>query len=216
MSRKQVYMIVVFLGMLVVFLIGLYWSSSRSINSKSISLEESPIGSDFNAANASKSPLTPIVITTTTPIDVGDGNLLPTSVNTVEVLSVQNYDDHLSIVLGYLLEDKTDRSISVNVFDNVNYFDAENKQIQVAPTDLFQYISVGERLSLDFFSNSDSKPVTDEQLATFFIESGLNALNSSQPLSPVETSKLASLFQTGGGIIDHAEFRIITIRKVDW
>jgi hypothetical protein len=207
-------MLVVVLGIFVVFLIGLYSSSIKTLETNSISIDESLESGNTSATNDSKLPLTPIVITTTTPIEVGNGNLLPTSVNTFEVLSVENFDDHLDLELGYFSQDLLSKSIRASIFNNVNFFDEENERTQISPNNLFHYISVGDRLSVDFFSNSNSKPVDKDQLTSFFNESGLHTSAAVGSLAPVEIEKLTSLLDMGDAVIEHTEFRIITIRKI--
>lgn len=214
MKRNQAYFLLVGLLIVVLFLAGLYSSTSRNVETNSISLDDSLEVDDSTKANSTKLPLTPIVITTTTPVEVANGNLMPTSVNTLEVLSVQNFEDHLRMKLGYVSQDLSSKSISVNVFNSVNYFDSTGERVQVTPDNLFQYISVGDRLSIDFFSNSIAKPSDEDQIAAFFAETGLNVPSSSSGLVPVDTEKLQSLMEMGGLEIDHSEFRIITIRKV--
>lgn len=214
MKRNQAYVLLVGLLIVVLFLAGLYSSTSRNVETNSISLDDSLEVDDSTKANSTKLPLTPIVITTTTPVEVANGNLMPTSVNTLEVLSVQNFEDHLRMKLGYVSQDLSSKSISVNVFNSVNYFDSVGERVHVDPDNLYQYISVGDRLSIDFFSNSISNPSNEDQVTAFFAESGLNAPSSSSGLVPVDTEKLQSLMEMGGLEIDQSEFRIITIRKV--
>ena len=214
MKRNQAYFLLVGLLIVVLFLAGLYSSTSRNVETNSISLDDSLEVDDSTKANSTKLPLTPIVVTTTSPVEVANGNLIPTSVNTFEVLTVKNFQDHLGMKLGYVSQDLSSKSISVNVFDNVNYFDSDGERVQVTLDNLFQYISAGDRVSIDFFSNSISKPSDEDQIMAFFAETGLNAPTSSNSLVPVETEKLQSLIEMGGSEIDHSKFRIITIRKV--